>query len=195
MFQVSVGGYSIEVGHGVPRASLGVAKQHARLVDELGLTSAEGTLCWIEVGRSGNDRPFLVVAQRYSPGLDAGFRPGVLVVPETDRLFLGAGECLLAYDLRTPRKLWEDATNAGFWSWSRHADVVVMSAELEIAAWDLEGRRLRSRFVEPPWEYHGGERPGAARRDGHEVRVRSLRRAGRGIVSDSIGRRRPPCGS
>jgi hypothetical protein len=28
-----------------------------------------------------------------------------------------------------------------------------MRAELEIAAWDLQGRKLWSRFVEPPWDY------------------------------------------
>jgi hypothetical protein len=28
-----------------------------------------------------------------------------------------------------------------------------MAAELELAAWDLRGRKLWSRFVEPPWEY------------------------------------------
>ncbi len=153
MFQVSVGGYSLKVGYGVPPASFGVAKQHARLVDELDVTRPDGTLCWIEVGRSGNDWPFLVVAQRYEPGSDAGFYPGVLVVPETDLLLFGAGKRLLAYDVRTPKRLWEDAAEMGFWSWARHDDVVVMSAELEIAAWDLEGRKLWSRFVEPPWEY------------------------------------------
>ncbi|MBN9160613.1 MAG: hypothetical protein J0I07_06600 [Myxococcales bacterium] len=153
MFQVSVGGYSLKVGCGLPSASFGVAKQHAGLVDELGVTRPDSSLSWIEVRRSGNDWPFLVVVQRYAPGLDAGFCPGVLVVPETGRLFLGAGERLLAYDLRTPKRLWEDAAEMGFWSWARHDDVVVISAELEIAAWNLEGRKLWSRFVEPPWEY------------------------------------------
>lgn len=28
-----------------------------------------------------------------------------------------------------------------------------MSAELELAAWDLEGNKLWTTFVEPPWEY------------------------------------------
>ena len=32
-----------------------------------------------------------------------------------------------------------------------------MSAELEMAAWSLEGHKLWSTFVEPPWDYevHG----------------------------------------
>jgi hypothetical protein len=28
-----------------------------------------------------------------------------------------------------------------------------MSAVIELAAWDLEGRKLWTTFVEPPWEY------------------------------------------
>ena len=28
-----------------------------------------------------------------------------------------------------------------------------MSAELELAAWDLEGKKLWATFVEPPWQY------------------------------------------
>jgi hypothetical protein len=28
-----------------------------------------------------------------------------------------------------------------------------MSAELELAAWDIDGTRLWSQFVEPPWTY------------------------------------------
>ena len=28
-----------------------------------------------------------------------------------------------------------------------------MSAELELAAWDKDGKKLWSKFVEPPWDY------------------------------------------
>jgi hypothetical protein len=28
-----------------------------------------------------------------------------------------------------------------------------MAAELELAAWDVSGRKLWTRCVEPPWEY------------------------------------------
>ena len=31
--------------------------------------------------------------------------------------------------------------------------VVLMSAELELAAWDLAGQKLWTTFVEPPWSY------------------------------------------
>jgi len=96
--------------------------------------------------------PFLVVAQKFWPAV-AGFSPGVLMVPETRRLFIGAGERLLAYDIDGPRRLWEDRADTGFWHWHQHEDVVLMSAELEFAAWDTSGAKLWSMFVEPPWSY------------------------------------------
>lgn len=41
----------------------------------------------------------------------------------------------------------------GFWAWARHGDVIAMSAELELAAWDLTGQKLWTTFAEPPWDY------------------------------------------
>jgi hypothetical protein len=152
MFQISIGPYSLRVSYGRLPPTYAEGTRHAQLVDELDLTSGDGTVCCVEVGGAGNDWPFLVVAQRYAPSAECFF-PGVLIVAETARMFVGAGERLLAYDLATRERLWEDRADTGFWSWARHEDVVVMSAELEIAAWDLHGRKLWSTFVEPPWEY------------------------------------------
>jgi len=108
---------------------------------------------------SSRDWPDLVVALRFDPGPGAGFRPGIMLVPERDLLFIGAGTFLLAYKLSPVRRLWEDDAECGFWGWSRHGDIVFMSAELEFAAWDIEGRKLWSTFVEPPWSYevHGDQ--------------------------------------
>jgi L-alanine-DL-glutamate epimerase-like enolase superfamily enzyme len=100
----------------------------------------------------GSSWPFLVVAQRYSPS-GSGFNPGALVVPETDVLFVGAGVRLLAYDLADSTRIWEDLADFGFWNWARPDEHVLMSAELELAAWDLHGRKSWSTFVEPPWGY------------------------------------------
>ncbi|MEM9412211.1 MAG: hypothetical protein AAGA30_13940 [Planctomycetota bacterium] len=75
------------------------------------------------------------------------------MIPETKTLLIGAGERLLAYDLDQPKLLWEDHIEAGFWGWARHNEIIVMSAELELAAWDTAGRKLWSTFVEPPWSY------------------------------------------
>jgi hypothetical protein len=90
--------------------------------------------------------------QRFSP-CSGGFNPGVLLVPETGVLFIGAGDRLLAYKLDGPQRLWEDNANAGFWSWQQHGDFVLMAAELELAAWDTHGKKLWTTFVEPPWTY------------------------------------------
>jgi hypothetical protein len=34
-----------------------------------------------------------------------------------------------------------------------HGELVLMSAELELAAWTIEGEKLWSTFAEPPWTY------------------------------------------
>jgi L-alanine-DL-glutamate epimerase-like enolase superfamily enzyme len=125
-------------------------KEHATLVEEheLGRTDT----CCVTVARVADDWPFLVVAQGYAPA-GYGFYPGVLLVPDTKRLFIGAGERLLGYALDPPARLWEDRADMGFWNWRRHGEVVLMSAELELAAWDVHGRKLWTTFAEPPWGY------------------------------------------
>ncbi|GAA0580321.1 hypothetical protein GCM10010172_76640 [Paractinoplanes ferrugineus] len=46
-----------------------------------------------------------------------------------------------------------DEADFGFWGWCRHGEVVLMSAELELAAWTVDGEKLWTTFVEPPWSY------------------------------------------
>jgi hypothetical protein len=79
----------------------------------------------------------------------------VLLVPQQRQLFIGAGTRLLAYQARSGRWLrcWVDEAECGFWGWRQHGDVVVMSAELELAAWNVNGDKLWTTFVEPPWTY------------------------------------------
>lgn len=60
---------------------------------------------------------------------------------------------VVAYHLDPVSRLWEDTTEDGFFEWKRHGDVIVMSAELELAAWDTAGRKLWTTVVEPPWSY------------------------------------------
>jgi hypothetical protein len=69
--------------------------------------------------------PFLIVTQHYAPGPDAGFYPGVLLLPETSLLFVGAGERLLAYRLDQQALLWEDRADTGFWGWEKYKDVLL----------------------------------------------------------------------
>ena len=74
-------------------------------------------------------------------------------MPDTNLIFIGVGERLLAYELDAPKKLWEDTTECGLLGWARHGDYIVMSAELELAVWDIHGQKRWTTFVEPPWEY------------------------------------------
>ena len=62
-------------------------------------------------------------------------------------------DVIVLNEVLSQRRLWEDDAEVGFLDWQRHADVVVMSAELELAAWSLDGKKLWTTFVEPPWTY------------------------------------------
>ena len=131
--------------------------KHAVLNEEVEIHSGDGTALFFAVKSRSRNWPELVAALRFAPGAEAGFNPGFLLLPESHLLFVGAGTCLLAYQLSSVRRLWEDVADCGFWEWPRHGDIVLMSAELELAAWDVGGRKLWSTFVEPPWSYeiHG----------------------------------------
>ncbi len=154
MFRVSVGRYSLSVrSSGLPEMH-GAYVRHAALVEQFDLSNSEGEFCFVAVASCGQSWPFLVVEQRYQPSSAAGFHPGALFVPETETLFIGAGERLLGYDLGRRQRLWQDRAECGFWSWQRHDSYVLMSAELELAAWDTAGNKKWTTFVEPPWEYH-----------------------------------------
>ena len=151
MFSINVDRYTLQLqSEGLPEL-YGKYCDHAQLVEEINIEESEGKNCFVAVGLA-DDWPFLVVSQRYSPA-GGGFSPGAALVPETNLLFIGAGTRLLAYHLSNLARLWEDVADVGFWSWARHGEHVVMSAELEIAAWDLQGRKLWSSEVEPPWSY------------------------------------------
>ena len=156
MIQMVIASYAVSVGESMPERDDATC-MHAALVERFGCDMRDepghvpvGYNLHVEV-RRGSAWPFLCVAQRYCR--EGGGNPGVLLLPETDILLIGAGERLLAYDLHGPTRLWEDHADTGFHEWQRHGDVVVMSAELELAAWDLRGVKRWSTFVEPPWAY------------------------------------------
>jgi hypothetical protein len=153
MFVVSMGEYEISCqADGLP-VMRGEYEQHAVLAERFDVADSNGSaVCFCAVRRRGEGWPFLTVTQQYSPA-GYGFHPGLLLIPEAHRLFVGAGRRLLAYDLSTPSRLWEDEADTGFWFWSRYGEFVLMAAELELGTWDVRGRKLWSRFVEPPWEY------------------------------------------
>jgi hypothetical protein len=151
-FHLAVGRYRLSV---VPDGLPSIIEDYrarAKCVDED--VSSKGTRFCVTV--SDGSWPSLVISQSCEPH-GGGFYPGALIVPETDVLFLGAGEKLWAYDLATPKRLWQESVEYGFLGWARHGDVALMSAECELSAWDLEGRKLWTAldlvYVEPPWSY------------------------------------------
>lgn len=152
MFSIAVGPYLIRCqDNGLPGVFDALRKRAALVVDEPSSAGSRVPRCFVSVERGENT--LLVVAQPCDPGPDAGFHPGLAIVPETHVLFFGAGCVTRAFDLSTPRMLWQDSAESGFWGWAQHDDVVLMSAELELAAWDIHGRKLWTTFVEPPWCY------------------------------------------
>ena len=147
---VSIGSYEVFVGRDFP-PSWDYLCGRAGLIEDN--AEDEGALLVVGIRAEPRVDPQLLVATRYAPSV-GGFAPGVLIVPETDTAWIGAGTKLLAYRLGTaPLRLWEDTAEVGFWGWRRHGATILMSAELELAAWDLDGNKLWTRAVEPPWSY------------------------------------------
>ncbi|MDB5298064.1 MAG: hypothetical protein JWO31_4047 [Phycisphaerales bacterium] len=66
-------------------------------------------------------------------------------------LFVEAGIRPLAHKFHDPVRLWDDTADAWFRGWAQRGDVALMSAEVELAAWDADGRKLRVTFVGPRW--------------------------------------------
>lgn len=151
---VTVGDYNIVVGTRPPGLP-GQYLTHAQLVENFPVADDRSSVgyCFVAVGTG--DWPQLVVTQRFTPA-GHGFAPGLLLVPETATLFIGAGTRLLGYH-RDITGEWQttfvDEADTGFWAWRQHGDLVFMSAELELAAWTTNGTKLWSTFVEPPWSY------------------------------------------
>lgn len=152
MIYATIADYRVGVAPTTPRMADWYV-EHAALVERFDTDEADAEEFYLTVKSNEDDWPFLYVAQRYYPNHWAGCYPGILLVPETHILFVGAGGRLLAYDLKGRARLWEDRADWGFHSWQRHDDMILMSAELEFAAWDSRGTKRWSTIVEPPWEY------------------------------------------
>jgi hypothetical protein len=147
---MKVDGWTVLVQRGLPQ-TLDWFMEHADRADRFDLEVPDGDFCFVAAARTGRS-PTLAVAQRYRAS-EGGFDPGVALTPETQRLFIGAGARLLAYDLGRAELLWEDEADIGFWHWSVYPTAVLMSAEIEFAAWDRSGQKLWSRFVEPSRDF------------------------------------------
>lgn len=116
--------------------------EHASFTDVKGLSNA-GSPIYIGVGNEGHWFE-TVIAFRTEQLDTSGFVPGILVVPETQTLFVGAGETIKIYDLSVKTLKLEKTTPFGFWGWSRHDDIIIMSAEIEFVVYSLEGGTLDS---------------------------------------------------
>jgi hypothetical protein len=153
--QVVIGDWALEIQLDALPAHYDWLVERSKFAEEFDLDAEDGRLLFAavySVSRSSldADAPLLVVAQRYSP-YQAGFDAAFLIVPETARLFIGAGERLLCYDLRVPARLWIDKAWPGFWRWGHNRDYVWMLSELEFGVWTPSGEKLWTTFVEPPW--------------------------------------------
>jgi hypothetical protein len=145
-------GFTLSVSDTIPSIYYEYHKR-AKLVEIFeGGDQQEESFFYLSVAK-GSDWPFLIVAQKYAFSPQMGFHPGVVLIPETNLLFIGAGERLLAYKLEPPAKLWEEVAHGGFRGWERYQQVIIMSAELQLAAWDIQGKKLCSARVEPSWHY------------------------------------------
>jgi hypothetical protein len=155
MFRMTFGSYTVLISDHPPLQDESY-REHASLIEHRtsDTPGPQDHFLYLAVSQSHHQWPFLIVSQHYAPGPGAGFYPGVLLVPETSLLFVGAGERLLAYRLDQKALLWEDSADTGFWGWEKYQDVLLMSAELELAAWNIRGEKLWSTFVEPPWDYY-----------------------------------------
>lgn len=155
MNEVCISGWTILAGLGSLPDLFDEYVANAAFVDliDLDYLDQEGA-CFYAISNSLNklNWPEIVIAARFSP-YGFGFNPGILIAPETSTLFLGFGTRLMAYDLASPKRIWSEFTEFGFLRWRQHNDVVVMSGELEIAAWSTKGEKLWSKYVEPPWSY------------------------------------------
>lgn len=146
---VHVGGYRVLVDTARP-AALDHYRGGAELVHTLGSVGSGYAL--VAVTGPEEDQASLVEGNF---AVEGGRGPGVLVVPDRLQVFVGAGRVLAAFDRRDGhwQRTWTDEAEAGFWDWAQHGDVVLMAAELELAAWTTDGTKLWSRFVEPPWSF------------------------------------------
>lgn len=151
---IKLGDWSLWIEDGSLPSIFASYLEYAEFVDQIDVNNSEGRLHFLGVSK-GNDNdvwPSVVIIQKYQDAQQS-FSPGILLVPDTSLVFIGAGERLLCYDIEKRKRLWEDATHCGFWHWKQCGSFVLMSAELEFGVWNQSGDKLWSTFVEPPWSF------------------------------------------
>jgi hypothetical protein len=144
MFEVGAGGFRVVMSNDAPHG----LDERRVAVDRPGSADEDRPEVYVLVHRAGGAPTLLVVGRTRE-----GFGCGVHVVPDTGVMFFGCGESVCAYDMATGTRLHQDITPYAFHSWNRHGEVVLMSGELEVAAFALDGTKLWSAAVESPWDY------------------------------------------
>ena len=143
MFEVGAGGFRVVMSNDAPHGL-----DERRVLVDRPSQDEDREARYVLVHKAGGPPTLLVVGRARE-----GFGCGVHVAPDTGVLFFGCGESVCTYDMPTGRKLHHDITPYAFHSWNRHGDVVVMSGELEVAGFALDGTKLWSAAVESPWDY------------------------------------------
>lgn len=75
----------------------------------------------------------------------------VLYVPSTEVLFLGAGGVSAQISIKESKVIGVEFPCL-FWGLERHGDFVIESGELECFLYGLDGKRISSAPVDPPYE-------------------------------------------
>lgn len=131
-----------------------------QLVDELPPGEYDLGVLRVSVAAPGETEPSVLVVLGYHR-LDGDFGAGAILVPETGRLFVAGGSWAICYHRDGERwvREWEHEVHVMAWGLVRHGDWIVLSGELELVAWDLDGVRRLTAAVEPPWSYeiHDGQ--------------------------------------
>ncbi|GAA4795372.1 hypothetical protein [Lysobacter hankyongensis] len=139
MLYTTIGRYSVSLS-----SSPDVINRHTRefAVVTKRLTTHESRGDYVAIGiadaRLGEDP---LVEGQYYPGPASGFHPGILIIPETDIVFIGVGTNVIVYSMAPISEIVHIQTEAGFWCWKRHGTSVLMCAELEIAVWSINGQK------------------------------------------------------
>lgn len=116
--RVQIGDYMVQVWmRSVPPylTSLLELSDLPEMFDAIGHSRREDDAFCVSVSSQFQTWPSLFVVQQFSAQDIPGFAPGMLIVPETRLVLMGAGERLLAYRLDDPPvRLWEDTADFGF---------------------------------------------------------------------------------
>jgi hypothetical protein len=143
MFEFGAGGFRVALSDKAPQGL-----DERRVMVDRPSSDEDLEARYVLVHRAGGAPTLLVIGR-----VRAGFDCGVHVVPDTGLMFFGCGESICVYDMATGRKLHHDITPYAFHSWNRHGGIVLMSGELEVAGYSLDGSKLWAAPVESPWDY------------------------------------------